>query len=112
VTADEQTRAEPPAFLTGAPVIVAGIPADMGHVDGDAIAFPGEIGPQISAEFSTINVPVNAAHGFEGSETIQHCERTEISCVPHLVAFGEVIENGVIQKAMSIRKQSDAHSQW
>lgn len=72
VTADEQTRPQPREFLSGTPVVITRISANMGHVDGDARAVPNEILGQVGAEFRSVNVPVNSANRFEGSQAIQY----------------------------------------
>ena len=40
VTADEQARPQPSEFFPGLRVVIAGITADVRHVDVDALAFP------------------------------------------------------------------------
>ena len=80
----------------------------MGHVDGDALAFPYQILLEVGAEFRPVNVPVNSPYRPEGSETIQYVRSPEVSRVPHFVAFGEVMEDSVIQKAMGVGKQPDS----
>jgi hypothetical protein len=64
----------------------------------------------ISLEFRPVNIPVNSPDRPEGSETIQHFGCPEVSRVPHLVAFGEVMEDSVIQKSVCVGEQSDSHS--
>jgi hypothetical protein len=110
VAADEQARPQPPDFLPGTPVVVAGIPADVRHIDVEALALPNDIFREVGAEFRTVKVPVNSPNRLEGSETIQHFGCPEIARVPHLVAWRKVMENGVIQKAMGVGKQPDSHS--
>ena len=102
VTADEEARPQPPKFLSGTRVVIARIPADMGHVDGDALAFPAEIDRQVGAKFRPVNVPVNSPDRLEGSETIQYVRSSEVARVPHLIALGEVMEDSVIQKAVGV----------
>jgi hypothetical protein len=102
VAADKKARPQLPEFLPSAPVVVAGITADVRHVDGDAFAFPTQILREVGAEFCPVNVPINSPDRFEGSETIQYVRSSEISRVPHLVAFVEVTEDGVIQKTVCV----------
>ncbi len=110
VAADEQARPQPTDFLPGTPVVIAGIPADVRHVDVEALALPNLILGQTGAEFRPVNVPVNSPHRFEGSETVQDVRGPEVSRVPHLVAFGEVMEDSLIQKAMGVGEQPDSQS--
>jgi hypothetical protein len=110
VAADEQARPQPTDFLPGSTVIVAGISTDMSHVDGDALAFPYQILREVGAEFRSVNIPVNAPDWHEGPETIQHFGCPEVSRVPYFVAFGEVMEDSVIQKAVRVGEQPDSHS--
>ena len=110
VAADEQSRPEPPEFLPGTPIIIAGIPTDVRHIDAKALALPNEILGQVGAQFRPVNVPVNSPDRVEGSEMIQYVGCPEVSRVPNLVAFGEVAEDSGIQKAMGVGKQADSHS--
>jgi hypothetical protein len=110
VTADEQPRLVTAKFLYCPSVIIARIPADVGQVDADALAIPNEILGKVSTEFSAVNIPVNAADWPEGSEPIQNLDRPEVACMPNLVAFGEMPENGVVQKSMCVREKPDSHS--
>ncbi len=110
VAADEQPRLVTAKFLYCPPVIIARIPADMGHVDADTLAIPNEIRGKVSTEFSTIDIPVNAPDWPEGSEPIENLDRPEVAGVPNLVAFGEMPENGVVQKSMCVGEQPDSHS--
>ena len=67
VAADEEAGAQPTEFLPGAPVVVAGITADVRHVDGDAFALPNKILRQVSAEVRPVDISENSADRFEGS---------------------------------------------
>jgi len=110
VAADEQARTQSADFLPGSSVVIARIPADVGHVDGNAITVPDKIFGKIGTEFGTIHVAVNAPDWPERSETVQNIDRPEIACVPDLVAFAEMAENGVVQKSMCVGEQPDSHS--
>ena len=57
VAADEQSWAHPAKFLLCPPVVIAGIPANVCHVDVDALALPEEILGHGGAEFRPVNVP-------------------------------------------------------
>jgi hypothetical protein len=102
MAADEEAGPKPTEFLPGTPVVVAGVAADVRHVDSDAFAFPNQILREVCAEFRPVNVSVNSPDRLEGSETIQHVRSPEVSRVPHLVAFGEVMEDGVVQKTVCV----------
>jgi hypothetical protein len=93
VAADEQARPQPTDFLPGTPVVIAWIPADVRHVDFDALALPDEIASQVGAEFLPVDVPVNSPDRFERPETIQYVRRPEVSRVPHFITLGKVMEN-------------------
>jgi hypothetical protein len=110
VTAYEQARPVTTEFLPRAPVVVARIPADVRHVDRDAIATPNEILGNVSTEFRTVNIPVNGPDWPEGPEPIQNIDRPEVAGVPYLVAFGEMPENGIVQKSVCVGEQPDSHS--
>jgi hypothetical protein len=53
-----------PDLLPGPTVVIAGIPADVSHVDGDALAFPYRIFREVGAEFRPVNVPGNSPDRF------------------------------------------------
>ena len=82
----------------------------MGHVDGDALAFPYQILLEVGAEFRPVNVPVNSAYRPEGPEPIQNLDRPEVARVPNIVAFGEMPENSIVQKSVCVGEQPDSHS--
>lgn len=110
VTADKEAGPQPPEFLAGSCVVIAWIAPDVRHVYADALAFPDEIPRQVSTQLRAVNVPVNSAQEFKVSQSIQYFERPEISRVPYLIAFGKVLEDGVIEKAMGVGEQPDSHS--
>ena len=97
-------------FVPGTPVVVARIPADVGHVDVESLALPNEILRQVGAEFRPINVPVNSAYRPEGPEPIQDVDRPEVARVPNLVALAEMLENSVIQESVCVGEEPDSHS--
>jgi hypothetical protein len=102
VTADEQTGPEPLDFLPRAPVVIARIPSDVGHVNCDALAIPNEIRGNFGTEFRSVDVPVSAPDRSEGAEPMQNLNRPEVASVPNLVAFGEMPENSVVQKSVCV----------
>jgi hypothetical protein len=110
VTADEQTRPKPLEFLPRTPVVIAGVPSDVGHVNCNALTIPNEILGNFRTEFRTVNIAVNAPDRSEDPEPIQNLDRPEVAGVPDLVAFGEMPENSVVQKSVCVGEQPDSHS--
>ena len=110
MTADEETRPQPLNFLSCAPVVIAWIPSDVGHVDGDALAIPNEILGNFKTEFRTVNISVYAPDWLEGLELIQNLDCPEVARVPDLVAFGEMAEDSVVEKSVCVGEQTDSHS--
>ena len=82
----------------------------MLHVDVEALALPNEILGQVGAEFRRVNAPVDSPDRFGSSETIQYVRSPELSRVPNFVAFGEVIEDSVVRKAVCVGEQPDSQS--
>jgi hypothetical protein len=109
VTADKQTRPQTLDFLRRTPVVIARIPSDVGHVNGDALAIPNEIAGKFSTEFRTVDIPVNTPDWFEVPEPGENLDRSEVARVPDLVAFGEMPENSVVQKSVGVGEQPDSH---
>jgi len=102
VTADKQTRPQPPDFLSGSTVVIARIAPDVRHVNCDALAIPNEILRNFSAEFRPVNVPVNSPNRPKGREPIQNLESPEVAGMPDLVALGEMAENCLVEKSVCI----------
>lgn len=110
VTAHEQPRVVPADFLYGPPIVIARIPADMSHVDGDPVAIPYKICWQIGSEFCAVNISVNTPDWLEGPESIENLDRPEVARMPNLVALRKMTEHGVIQKTVCVGEQPDSHS--
>ena len=110
VPADEQTRPQPLDFLPRTPIVIAGVASDVGHVNREAIAIPNKILGNFSAEFRTVNVPVNGPNWFEGPELVENLDRPEVARVPDLIAFGEMPEDGFVQKSVCVGEETDSHS--
>jgi hypothetical protein len=102
----------PADFLLGPPVVIARIPADMRHVDRDALAIPNEILGQAGPKLRTVNISVNSPDWPEGPEPVQNLDRPEVSGVPYFVTFGEVPEDSIVKKTVCIRDQADPHFSW
>lgn len=107
MAAEEQIRPQPPDFLPGSAVVVSWIAADVSHVDADAFRLPREIFREIGAQFGAIDVAVNSADWFKGSETVQNLDRSEIPGMPNLIAFHEMPKDRIVENPMCVRKQSD-----
>ena len=110
MTADEQLGMEAADSLPCAPVVIARIPADVRHVDGDTLAIPDELLGKISTQFRTVNIPVYAPEQPESPEPIENVDSPEVARVPDLIAIGEMPEHGVVQKSVRVGEQSDSHS--
>jgi hypothetical protein len=110
VSADEQARQQAAEFFPCPPVVIARTPADVRHIDGNALAIPGKIFRKIDTEFRAIEIPVNAPDWPERPESIQNFDRPEVAGVPNLVAFAEMAENSVVQESVCVGEQPDSHS--
>ena len=87
---------------------MAGVAADVSHIDANSFAVPGEIFGELGADFGAIDVAEDAAGGFEGSQLIENFGRTEIARVPEFIAEGEVGEDGGIEETVGVGEEADA----
>jgi len=102
MTADEQSRPLPAELLQCTPVVITRIAADVCHIACEAIAIPDEILRDIGTEPSAVDVSVNAPKRLERPERLQNIDRSEVACVPDLIAFGEMPENSVVEKSVCV----------
>jgi hypothetical protein len=77
------------------------------HVDPESFAVPIEIPRKLGLEGAAIDIAVHTAERFEVPQAIEDFMRSEITCVPHLVALGEMMEHGVVQEPVCVGKQAD-----
>jgi hypothetical protein len=110
VAADEKAGFDAGKISFHAGVVVAGVAADMGHVDAEPFAIPAEVLGQVGAEFGAINVAVHSPDWFEFSKLIEDLRGSEVTSVPELIAVGKVGEKCFVQKAMRVREQADSHA--
>lgn len=108
MTAEEQSWSKPADFLPRSPVVVAGVPSNVRHENADAFAFPIQVSRQIGADVGAIYVAINSPHRFKLSQPVQNIGGTKIPRMPYLIALREVLKHRFVQKAVSVRKQSDS----
>ncbi len=112
MAADEQIRLFANQFRLRSPVVVAWIPADVGHVDANAVTLPSEAGRQISANLGAVDIAVDSAHRLQAPQAIQQrarstLARSHVARVPQFVAIFEVLQQSLVEKAVRIGKQTD-----
>jgi predicted DsbA family dithiol-disulfide isomerase len=77
------------------------------HVDPESFAVPLEIARKLGLEGAAIDIAVHTAERFEVLQAIEDFMRSEIAGVPNLVALGEMMVYGFVQKTMCVGKQAD-----
>ena len=90
--ADEKLRRIAEYLGTYARVVIAGISAYVLHQYIHVLAFPSERLGEDTAYVTTIDISI---YGFQRTELRQflgHLERTDVPCVPYLVARLEVMQ--------------------
>jgi hypothetical protein len=110
VTADEKVRTNPIESRPRPEVVIAGISADMDHVDLDALAIPDKIEGEAGPEVRAVDIPIDAADGLECFQPVQDLKRSEIARVPQFVTLGEIGEDRFVEKAMIVGEEADSHS--
>jgi predicted DsbA family dithiol-disulfide isomerase len=79
----------------------------VGHVDPESFAVPIEIARKLGLEGAAIDIAVHTAERFEVPQAIEDFMRSEIAGVPNLVALGEMMVYGFVQKTVCVGKQAD-----
>ncbi len=109
VAGDEQSGLTPRDFSGDTGLILAGVPADVGHENANALTFPFQIERQIGAQFRAVHIAVNPSHGFESVQPVENLARTEVTRMPDFIALSEMLEYGLVEKSVSVGKKSDPH---
>ena len=108
VSADEElwrTRIE---LTSNAGVVVPGIAADMCHQDVCSLACPAKLFGEETAEVASVAITTDGPKGTKLLQPHSKLQRTNVACMPYLVARLEVFEIAVVPISMGVAKQSDA----
>jgi hypothetical protein len=96
-------------FFPGVRGVIARVPANVSHVDPDAKAVPVEVFGDVAADFVSVDIAVDGAERLESLKLTKNV-RSEITGVPNFVTFGEVLEDGVVEKSVRVGHEANAHA--
>src|ERR1700693_3777345 len=91
------------------PIVMTRIAPLVCHVDAHAFTHPLEVARQLSTNFGAVDVAENATHRFESLQAVKHFHWTEVTGVPHFIAFLKVAEYGLIEEPMSVGNDANLH---
>ena len=103
MTANEETRLcfKDDSFRPR--VVTAWMAADMRHIDTKVLTRPMQVLRKLAANFRPINIPVHAADRFKLAQSLQDLHRTKVASMPHFIALREILKQGFVQEAVSVR---------
>jgi len=90
-------------------VVTAWIAADMRHTNTKALTCPMQVLRKLAANLRPINIPVHAANRFKLAQSFQDFHRTKVAGMPHFIALREILKQGFVQEAVSVRNEADPH---
>jgi hypothetical protein len=102
MTAYKQIRLIPQQVFFCSCIVVAGIAADMGHVDTNSLATPLKLTWNLGPNVGSIYVTEHSAYRLEVTQRSEHVKRAEVAGMPDFVTRREVREHGLIQKTMRV----------
>lgn len=89
--------------------IAPGAPADVGHPDAAPLPLEMPVLGVVTADELVVDVAVYRHEGGHPGQGIGHGEIPDVPRMPDLIALPEVVKDPVIDEAMGIADQSDAH---
>jgi hypothetical protein len=109
MTANEETRLCVKDDFFRPQVVTAWIAADMRHKNTKALTCPMQVLRKLAANLRPINISVNAANRFKLVQSLQDFQRTKVAGMPHFIALREILKQGFVQEAVSVRNEADPH---
>jgi hypothetical protein len=109
MAADEEVRSLKSQLFLRVTIVPAGIAANVCHVHPNAFTLPSHVMRQPVSKLTVIDVPIHASSRFVGFEPVKNFGRAKIAGMPQLVTIGEMRQQVIVQKAMSVGKQADTH---
>jgi hypothetical protein len=106
---DEKCRLGGGDFLLRVWRVIARVAAHVSHVDLDAKAVPEKVFTDLAADVWSVDIAVDGAERFEILKRAEDT-RSEITSVPDFVTFSEVIEDCVVEKAVRVGHEANAHA--
>ena len=96
-------------FLPGVQRVMTRVAAHVCHEDLHTEAVPVKIVTHLAADFLAVDI---AVHGAERLESLKPAEDTgsEVTSVPDFVTFREVFEDCVVEKAVRVGHEANAHA--
>ena len=108
MAADEQPGRLLPDDLPHAFAVTAGIAADVGHQDVDALAFKAEVFRESPAHRRIVDVAVYGAQGAESFQLVCYLTGADIAGVPDFVAFFKVLKDAFVQVGVGVGEEADS----
>lgn len=96
-------------FLLGVRRVIARVAAHVSHVDLDAETVPVKVLRDLAADVGPVDIAEDGAEGFESLKPVENA-RSEIAGVPDFVTFSEVFEDRVVEKAVRVGHEANAHA--
>jgi hypothetical protein len=109
MTANEETRLYVKDDFFRPRVVTAWIAADMRHKNTKALTCPMQVLRQLAANLRPINISVHAPNRFKLAQSLQDFQRTKVAGMPHFIALREILKQGFVQEAVSVRNEADPH---
>lgn len=89
--------------------IAAGAASNMSHQNVDAFTLESKVLRILIPNRSIVDVSVNSFERQELCELLSNFQRSEITCVPDLIAIFEGGEDFWVKEAVGVRDESDLH---
>lgn len=109
VAAQEDVRAfglEPGAYARG---VAARMSADVDHRTPQSGAVPNEPFRASTPHPVVVDVAIDGPDGGHGGQPVEHLEAADVAGVPDFCAALEVVEDAVVEVAVGVGKDADAH---
>ncbi len=78
------------------------IPADVRHKNRHALALKSQVERHDSPDIHAVNIAIYPAQRLEILQFVHQTHVAKIARVPHLVAFGEVLEHLFVEVGMGV----------
>lgn len=109
VAADEQVRTFGDKPVAHARCIPSGMAADVEHRATQSAAFPEQPFWAGAAHAVVVDVAKYSPHRCDFGECIEDLEAPDVARMPNLRAAFEVVQNAVVEVAVGVGKDADAH---
>jgi len=109
MSANEEVRTLVHEALPNAGSVAPGAASDVGHPDGAAVALEMLMFRKVAPDELVIDVAVNSDERGDGGQCVGHPEVPNVAGMPDFIARRKVVQHAVIDVAMGVADQADAH---